>query len=143
MRLGLLAAVWLGGILLGLSWGPGTHAALLLAGGGVLIAVALRIARLPAFPAVLAAALLLGVARGEASQPGHDTAFSLDGREITATGRIADDPESTATRVRFELLVSKVGVDGDTQQVNERWLVYARPPDELVARRDAPILPLR
>ena len=138
MRLALLAAVWLGGILLGLSWGPGTDAALLLAGGGALIAVALRMARLSAFPAVLAAALLLGVARGEASQPGHDTAFSLDGKELTATGRIADDPESTATRVRFELLVSEIRVDGDTQQVNGRWLVYARPPDELVARRDAP-----
>ena len=138
MRLGLLAAVWLGGILLGLSWGPGTDAALLLAGGGVLIAVALRMARLPVFPAVLAAALLLGVARGEASQPGHGPAFSLDGGEITATGRITDDPESTATRVRFELLISEVEVDGDIQQVNERWLVYARPPDELVARRDSP-----
>ena len=138
MRLGLLAAVWLGGILLGLSWGPGTGAALLLAGGGVLIAVALWIARLPAFPAVLVAALLLGVARGEASQPGHDTAFSLDGMDLTATGRIADDPESTATRVSFELLVSEVRVDGDTKQVNGRWLIYARPPDELVARRDAP-----
>ena len=138
MRLGLLAAVWLGGILLGLSWGPGTDAALLLAGGGVLIAVALRMFRLSAFPAVVAAALLLGVARGEASQPRHDTAFSLDGREIAATGRIADDPESTATRVRFELLASEVRVDGDTQQVNERWLVYARPPDEMVERRDAP-----
>ena len=138
MRLGLLAAVWLGGILLGLSWGPGTDAALLLAGGGALIAVALRFAALPAFPAVLAAALLLGVARAEASQPGHDTAFSLDGKELTATGQIADDPEPTATRVRFELLVSEIRVDGDTQQINGRWLVYARPPDELVARRNTP-----
>ena len=138
MRLGLLAAAWLGGILLGLSWGPGTDAALLLAGGGALIAVALRMARLSAFPAVLAAALLLGVARGEASQPGHDTAFSLDGRELTATGQIADDPESTATRVRFELLISEIRVDGDTQEANERWLVYAQPDDALVARRDAP-----
>ena len=138
MRLGLLAAVWLGGILLGLSWGPGTDATLLLAGGGALIAVALRMARLSAFPGVLAAALLLGLARGEASQPGHDAVFSLDGKELTATGRIADDPESTATRVRFELLVSEIRVDGDTQQVNGRWLVYARPHDELVARRNTP-----
>ena len=138
MRLALLAAVWLGGILLGLSWGPGTDAALLLAGGGALIAVALRMARLSAFPAVLAAALLLGLARGEASQPGHDAVFSLDGKELTATGRIADDPESTATRIRFELLVSEIRVDGDTQQVNGRWLVYARPRDELVARRNTP-----
>ena len=111
---------------------------LLLAGSGVLVAVALRMARLSAFPAVLAAALLLGVARGEGSQPGLGVAAALDEREITATGLITDDPEHTATRVRFELLVSEIRLDGDIQEVNERWLVYARPPDELVARRDAP-----
>ncbi|MYC37734.1 MAG: ComEC/Rec2 family competence protein [Chloroflexi bacterium] len=138
MRLGLLAAAWLGGILLGLSWGPGTDPALLLAGSGVLIAVALRMARLSAFPAVLAAALLLGVARGEASQSGLGVAAALDGREIIATGQITDDPEHTATRVRFELLVSEIRLDGDIREVNERWLVYARPPDELVARRETP-----
>ena len=104
----------------------------------MLIAVALRMARLSAFPAVLAAALLLGVARGEASQPGLGVAAALDGREIIATGQITDDPEHTATRVRFELLVSEIRLDGDIREVNERWLVYARPPDELVARRETP-----
>ena len=138
MRLGLLAAAWLAGILLGLSSGLGTDAALLLAGSGALIAVALWAARLPAFPAVLAAVLLLSAARAETSQPGHSTANALDGREVNAVGSIADDPEATATRVRFELLVSEIRVDGDTQEANERWLVYAQPPDALVARRDAP-----
>ena len=104
----------------------------------MLIAVALRMARLSAFPAVLAAALLLGVARGEASQPGLGVAAALDGREIIATGQITDDPEHTATRVRFELLVFEIRLDGDIREVNERWLVYARPPDELVARRETP-----
>ena len=104
----------------------------------MLIAVALRMARLSAFPAVLAAALLLGVARGEASQSGLGVAAALDGREIIATGQITDDPEHTATRVRFELLVSEIRLDGDIREVNERWLVYARPPDELVARRETP-----
>lgn len=104
----------------------------------MLIAVALRMARLSAFPAVLAAALLLGVARGEASQSGLGVAAALDGREIIATGQITDHPEHTATRVRFELLVSEIRLDGDIPEVNERWLVYARPPDELVARRETP-----
>ena len=104
----------------------------------MLIAVALRMARLSAFPAVLAAALLLGVARGEASQPGLGVAAALDGREIIATGQITDDPEHTATRVRFELLVFEIRLDDDIREVNERWLVYARPPDELVARRETP-----
>ena len=112
--------------------------ALLLAGAGGLAAGSLWLARLPAFPAVVAAVLVLGMARAEASEPGYGATTALDEREITATGQIIDDPEHTATRVRFELLVSEIRLDGDTQEVNERWLVYAQPSDELVARRDAP-----
>ena len=138
MRLGLLAATWLGGILLGLSSGLETAAALLLAGAGGLAAVSLWLARLPAVPAVVAAVLVLGMARAEASDPGHSGAAALDGREVTATGRIANDPESTATRVRFELLLSEIRVDGDALEADERWLVYAQPSGGLVARRDAP-----
>ena len=138
MRLGLLAAAWLGGILLGLTSGLETDTALLLAGGAALAAVALRLAGLTAFPAVLAVILLLAVARAEASQSEPGTAAALGGREITAIGRIADDPESTATQVRFDLLVTEIRVDGDTKKANERWLVYARPPAGLIAKRDAP-----
>ena len=138
MRLGLLAAAWLGGVLLGLSLEPGAAAAWLLAGAAGLAAVALRLAHLPALPAVLAAVLLLGLARAETSQAGYGTAAAISGREVTAVGRIADDPESTATKIRFELLVSEIRVDGETRDANERWLVYAHPPDELIARRDAP-----
>ena len=138
MRLGLLAAAWLGGILLGLSSSLETAAALLLFGAGGLAAASLWLARLPALPAVVVAMLLLGMARAEASQPEPGTAAALGGREITAIGRIADDPESTATQFRFELLVSAIRLDGDTQNVNERWLVYAHPPAELVAQRNAP-----
>ena len=138
MRLGLLAAAWLGGILLGFSTDAGTAIALLLAGGAGLAAIALRLAGLPALPAIMAAVLLLAVARGEASQPEQSAAGAFDRREVTATGRIADDPESGATRVRFELLVSEIRVDGDSLEADERWLVYAQPSEELVARRDAP-----
>ena len=138
MRLGLLAAAWLAGTLLGLSSGLETDATLLLAGSGALMAAALRLTRLPAFPAVVAAVLLLGMARAEASQPVPGAATALDGREVTAVGSIADDPEPTGTRVGFELLVSEIRVDDSTRKANERWLVYAQPPNELVAWRDAP-----
>ena len=75
MRLGLLAAAWLGGVLLGLSTELGMGAALLLAGAAALTAIGLRLGRLPAMPAVLAAVLLLaaGAGRGVAGgtrQPG-------------------------------------------------------------------------
>ena len=134
----MLAAAWLGGALLGVSLEPAVGAVLLLAGGAGFAAVALWLARLSAFPAVLAAVLLLGVARIEASQAGHSAATALDGQEATAAGRIADDPEGAGTKIRFELLVSEIHVDGDTRASNERWLVYAQPSDALVARRDAP-----
>ena len=138
MSLGLLATAWLGGILLGLSYGLGPDAALLVAGGAAAIALALRLAGLPALPAMMAAVLFLAVARADASQPEHTAAGALDGREVTAAGRIADDPESRATRVRFELLVSEIRVDGDALETAERWLVYAQPSGELVSRRDTP-----
>ncbi len=138
MRLGLLSAAWLGGILIGLSSELGKEVALLVAGSAVLAAIALRFAALPVFPAILAAALLLAVARGEASQTGLGAAAALDGRQAIIAGRITDDPESRGTRVRFELLVSEIQVDGDRRKIEELWLVYAYPPDELVRVRDAP-----
>ena len=133
-----MAAAWLGGILVGFSIDAGTAVALLLAGGAGLFAVALRLAGLPALPPIMAAVLLLAMARVEASQPEDGAAASFVGGEITASGRIADDPESRATRVRFELLVSEIRVDDEPHSVNGRWLVYAQPPVELMARRDAP-----
>ncbi len=138
LRPGALAAAWLGGVLLGPSLELGIAAALALAGGGALAAIALRLARLPTLPAILAAALLLGMARAEAAQPDNSVLAALDGQEIAATGRIADDPENTATRVRFELLVSGIQVDGNTREADERWLIYARPSDDLVEKRDTP-----
>ena len=138
MRLGLLAAAWLGGILLGLSSDSGTAIALLLAGGAGLFALGLRLAGLHPMPAIIAAVLLLAVARAEASQAAPGAAATLDGREVTVAGRIADDPERAATRVRFELLVSEIQVEGETLETDERWLVYAQPPKQLVAQRDAP-----
>ena len=133
----MLSAAWLAGVLLGLSSGLAT-AALLLAGAAGLVAVGLRLARLPAFPALLAAVLLLGLAWAEASQAAGSAPDALAGREVAAVGRIADDPESTATRVRFELQVSQVLLNGESRDVSERWLVYANPPDDVVARREAP-----
>ena len=138
MRLGLLAAAWLGGVLLGLSAGPGAAVALLLAGAAAATAIGLRLAHWPAMPALLAAVLLLGLARAEASQSGPALPDALTGREVAAVGRIANDPERTATKVRFELQLSQVLVDGRSRDAEGRWLVYAEPPGELVARRHAP-----
>ena len=145
----MLAAAWLGGTLLGLSWALAPAGALLLAGVGVLAAVGLRMLRWPAFPMLLGAVFLLALARAgmEGGGDGGRSVAALDGREVAVEGRIVSDPENAATKVRFRLRVSEGrvyglrpggGGDGDDPFRGQDWLVYANPPAELVGRRDAP-----
>ncbi len=138
MRLGLLSAAWLAGVLLGLSAGLDPAGALLLAGAAALTAIGLRLARMPTFPAVLAVVLLLGLGRASLDAPSYG-ASHLQGQRVVAIGTIASDPETTARRVRFELQIHQAQVNGaEIPDVDERWLVYVRPPDNLVSRRNAP-----
>ena len=133
----MLSAAWLGGVLLGLSAGLDISVVLLLAGASGLLAAGLWAARLPVMPAVLAAVLLLGVARAEYHHSQRELP-DVFGSDVIASGTIVDDPETTTQRVRFELHVSQVEIDGITRQVDERWLVYADPPEDLVSGRSAP-----
>ena len=137
MKLGLLSAAWLAGVLLGLSASPDPAGPLLLAGACVLLAAGLRLARLPAFPTVLAVLLLLGAGRAGFDYSPEGTAFDT-GDEVIAEGRIVDDPEQRARQVRFEFEVFKVQTGAEVREADERWLVYAIPPDELASRRDVP-----
>ena len=138
MRLALLSAAWLCGVLLGLESGVGTIPLLLMAGAAGAAAVGLRLARVPAAPTVLAAILLLGMARAEAAMADQSVASQLSGREVVATGRISDNPEATARQVRFEVEVSAVLVDQEWRLAEERWLVHASPSQGLVSRRSPP-----
>ena len=138
MRLALLSAAWLCGVLLGLESGVGTIPLLLMAGAASAAAAGLRLARVPAAPTVLAAILLLGMARAEAAMADQSVASQLSGREVVATGRISDDPEATARQVRFEVEVSAVLVDQEWRLAEERWLVHASPSQGLVSRRSPP-----
>ena len=143
MRLGLASAAWLAGLIFGLSLdiAPGDiapGAVLLLAAGGVALAISMRLSNLPALPAILATVMLLGMAHGMGSQGGLPVTAGLYGQEATATGQIVDDPETRGTRTRFELQISTIERNGETLEVDERWLVYAAAPDELVHRRSAP-----
>ena len=134
MRLGLLSAAWLAGVMLGLSASPDPAGPLLLAGAVGVLAAGLRIARFPTFPAVLAVVLLLGAGRAGLDYRPAGTAFDT-GEEVIATGRIADDPGQTTRRVRFEFEVSRVQVGGQVREADERWLVFADPPQDLVSRK--------
>ena len=137
MRLALLSAAWLAGTLLGLSLGLEAEIAWLLSGASALAAMGMWLARLPALPALLAMVLLLGMGRADIHSS-QNTALDLLGQEVVASGQIADDPEATARQVRFELKVSRIVAGDVARDVDERWLVYAVPPDELVQGRTSP-----
>ena len=138
MRLALLSAAWIGGVLLGLDSGIGTGPLLLVAAAGGAAAAGLWLARIPALPALLAVVLLLGMARAESAQLGRSSLEYVYGEEVSVLGRIADDPEIAGRQVRFEVDVSSVLSGGEWEPLEERWLVYARPTDELVSKREHP-----
>ena len=142
MRAGLLAAAWLAGVLLGFAVDVGPPVALLLAASAGLAAIILRLAGVGAFAALLAAILFVALLRVELHE--RDESPSIEpGHTVVATGSIADDPETTSRRVRFELQVATVEYDRAESVVGapegkERWLVYASPSADLVQRRNAP-----
>ncbi len=142
MRAGLLAAAWLAGVLLGFAVDADPPVALLLAASAGLAAIVLRLVGAGAFAALLAAILFVALLRVELHE-GDESPGIEPGHTVVATGSIADDPETTSRRVRFELQVATVEYDRaesvvDASAGKERWLVYASPSADLVERRNAP-----
>ena len=142
MRIGLVAAAWLAGVLLGFAVDAGPSVALLLAGAAGLAVLLLWLLRVRVLVAVLATVLLIGLVRVEVHEREASPGVGF-GQTVVATGSIADDPETTSRRVRFEFHVTEVefdraGSDGRAWTGEERWLVYASPPDYLVQQRNAP-----
>lgn len=142
MRAGLLAAAWVAGVLLGFAVDIGPLVSLLLAGTAGLAILVLWLLGVRTLTVLLVVVLFAGLARVEVHEQENSPRVEL-GQLVVATGSIADDPETTSRRVRFELQVAEVEYDrsvfsGDGLAREERWLVYARPPADLVQRRDAP-----
>ena len=137
MKLGLLSAGWVAGVLLGHWWGLDSAVALLLAAGVALLVPALRMARVPVLPSVLVVLLLLGAWRAGLDDV-HESPAGVLGQDVVASGTIVSDPESASRQVRFELQVSSVRLADEWREVDLRWLVYANPSDELVSRRASP-----
>ena len=142
MRIGLVAAAWLAGVLLGFAVDAGPSVALLLAGAAGLAVLLLWLLRVPVLVAVLATVLLIGLVRVELHEREVSPGVGF-GQTVIATGSIADDPENTSRRVRFEFHVTGVQFDragsgGRSWTGEERWLVYASPPGYLVQQRNAP-----
>ena len=142
MKIGLLAAAWLAGVLLGFAIDIGPLPALLLAGAAGLLVPLLRLLRCPVFGGLLLVVLFLGLSRVEHHQPENSPGVRA-AEPVIARGTIADDPETTSLLVRFELHVTGLEYDaakaeGVSQPTDNRWLIYARPRGDLVEQRNAP-----
>jgi len=110
-------------------------AVFLLLGASACLGLALYVARWPVFSAVLAALLLLGMWRAEPSEaelPQLTTQFE---QIVSVDGTVADDPEASSQRTRFELEVTAVDRGDGAEQTEGRLLVYAEPSAELAASR--------
>lgn len=116
---------------------------LLLMGGSVSLGLALRLRQLPVFPCVLAVILLLGVWRADAvsNQIQPLTSLTLTGQAeaaVTLEGRISNDPEFSGSRVKFLIDLTAADLESGGVSLDDRALVFANPPEELVARRSPP-----
>ena len=144
MTLALLVAAWLGGVLLGLETDVRLAAVFLLLGGATCLGLALYVVRWPLLPAVLALFLLIGVWRAESSQSELHPLATQSEQMVSVEGVVADDPEASNQRTRFELAVTSIirGGRGNrsdgAEEVEGRLLVYAQPSADLAARRGSP-----
>ena len=146
MKAAALAAAWLAGLALA-GWGYAAAeplALFLLAGLSVIVALALGLLRrrLPAGPLLflgspgpplLLAMLLLAMGR-YAAAPAAPVLLDRDKQEVTIRGQVVNDPESTATRVKFRLALAEIrrGPGSDWQPQDGQVLAFAPPPAELV-----------
>ena len=138
MRLGLLAAAWLAGVYIGLRSDPPSFPLLLLLLAAVAAGLLLRLHRLPLWPLVLTAVLLLALLRVEATDRPLTQLVTKDGQVVTLQGTIIDDPEATTQRIKFALAVEAVDRGHGLEPVKAKVLVYAQPPDSLVSMRQPP-----
>ena len=129
---------WLGGVLLGLETNFAPAALYLLLGAAVLAGAAARALGAPWLPALLLPVLVLGVWRAEASEPSAQPLATQAEQQVVVEGRIADDPEATGRRTRFELSVTGIDRGGGMEPAKGRLLAYAEPSADLAYERGPP-----
>ncbi len=147
MKLTVLAAAWLGGLALAYRWYDADPTpALLLALAALTLAFLCRRLRLSPWPTLLLSLLLLGLWRYEVASVAPPALIPQDNGAVTVRGRIVNDPEATATRIKFWLEVSAIARGTGGRQLERReWepqtgriLVYAFPPAAQAGERDSP-----
>ncbi|MBM3943068.1 MAG: DUF4131 domain-containing protein [SAR202 cluster bacterium] len=138
MPLALLIVAWMVGLLLSAVQDVPPLPLLLTALSLALLAIASRLLRWKMLPGLLLALLLLGFWRGEWAESHRQDLLFLEGQPVALRGWVSSDPESARQRAEFVLTVTDVGQDNDWQPVRGKALVYAFPPDDMVAVRGAP-----
>ena len=138
MTLPLLAAAWLAGLLVGLRYSPDSLPVFLLALATIPVALLLRIYGRSPGVAILLGLFLLGCWRPQASGLPESPLTLQEEQQVSLSGRIVNDPEPTARRVKFELAVESIDRGDGSFPQEGRALVYADPPPDLVAKRSYP-----
>ena len=147
MRLTTVAVAWLTGLALAHLWYDGAAlAVLLLSALGFSISLTCHLVRVSPWPAFLVAICLLGLWRYEVSEPTPMPFLTRDAATTQLRGKIANDPELTATRIKFTLeLWAIADTVGTASSIEPEWipaegkvLVYAHPPADLVQLRSRP-----
>ncbi|MCH7605847.1 MAG: ComEC/Rec2 family competence protein [Chloroflexi bacterium] len=138
MKLALLVAAWLAGIYLGLRFDAALLPLFLLIAAALIAGLLLRLGRVPVWPAVLSLILLTGLLRVESTESLFDPQVTAENQTVTLTGRIVDDPEATAQRIKFVLAVENIDRGQGRETLRGKALVYAEPPPSLVSLRNEP-----
>ena len=138
MRLPVLVAAWIGGLLLGLELDAYIPALVLLSVSGLVAAGLLRFLGWSPWPGLLAVVLIMGFLRAEMSQtPGiFEDIDALE--EVTVRGQVASDPELSGPGVELVLDARSVDRGAGLEDAGGKLLVTARPPIELVRSREEP-----
>ena len=103
MKLALLSAAWLAGIFLGLRVEAGLLPIALLLVAALPAGVMLRLLGRSLWPVLLIVVLLAGLLRIEAFEVPDNPLAVLEKEIVTVRGRVVNDPEATARRVKFVL----------------------------------------
>ena len=138
MRLGLLAAAWVAGIFIGLRVDVAVLPLLLLLLATLTTGIILHLYRPLLWPALLAGVLLVALLRVEATDEPLMPLAAEDGETVTLRGRVMDDPETTAQRIKLLLDVEAIDRGDGLVPLQAKALAYAKPPDSLVSFREPP-----
>ena len=138
MKLGLLAAAWLTGVLIALQTDTAVYPVILLLLAVFATAFFLRLHHLSMGPVILAAVLLLALLRTEAAGSGTASMANTDGQPVTFHGRIIDDPEASKQLIKTVMSVDALDRGDGLKPFQTKVLAYLEPPPNLVRTREPP-----